>query len=161
MPRDSRRVYATQRVRVVREVAAPARYVYDWCTDYRSDDWRVARRGTHPKFRVVTLSRHRLLRIRTTDRGQDDPEVAVDLIRLEPPDRWHTDQIDEEELETVDYRVRPLGRARARLEVRVTDRWMVPRHLSRSELSARLGGAWDRYARFIEERYRKGLPARG
>jgi len=161
MPRDSRRVYATQRVRVRKDVHAPASYVYAWCTDYRCDDWRVARPGTHPRFRVVKVSPNRRIRIRVTSGTAEDPAVAVDLIRLEPPDRWHTDQIDEEELETVDYRVIATGRERARLEVLVTDRWMTPTHLSRTQTARRVNGAWDRYVGLIETRYRRGLPARG
>jgi hypothetical protein len=161
MPPDSRRVFATQRIRVSKVVRAPASYVFDWCTDYRSDDWKVARPGTRPRFRVVKLSPHRVLRIRVTDRGRPDPDVAVDLVRLEPPDRWHTDQIDEEEIETVDYRVTPIGRGRSRLEVHVTDRWMTPRFLSRAETAQRVNGAWDRYVRLIEARYQAALPAKG
>ncbi len=161
MPRNSRRIYSTYRISVVRVIGAPAAYVYDWCTDYRSDDWRVAKAGTHPRFRVLRLSPHRVLRIRRTPNGRADPDTAIDLVRLEPPHRWHTDQIDEEELETVDYRVVPLGRRRTRLEVTMTDRWMVPRHLSRSETRRRITGAWERYATFIEDQYRAGRPARG
>ena len=161
MPRDSRRVYATQRIRVRKDLRAPASYVYAWCTDYRVDDWRVARPGTHPRFRVLRVSPHRLIRIRVTPGAEVDPAVAVDLIRLEPPDRWHTDQIDEEELETVDYRVVAVGPKRTRLELRVTDRWMTPTHLTRAETARRVNGAWDRYVKFIESRYRRGLPARG
>ena len=161
MPRDSRKVYATQRIRVLKLVRAPASYVYQWCTDYRSDDWKVARPGTHPRFRVVKLSPHRRLRIRLTESSSSDPDVAVDLIRLEPPHRWHTDQIDEEELETVDYRVTAIDRENSRLEVRVTDRWMTPRFLPRPETARRVRRAWDRYVDRIEARYRSGRPAKG
>jgi len=161
MPANSRRVFSTQRILVAKSVRAPAAYVYAWCTDYRDDDWKVARPGSHPRFRVVRLSPSRVLRIRLTDRGGADPDVAVDLIRLEPPDRWHTDQIDEEELETVDYRVIALGRERSRLEVRVTDRWMTRHHLTRAETATRVNGAWDRYVDRIERRYRSGRPAAG
>lgn len=161
MPRVSRTVYATQRIRVTRTVRAPASYVYAWCTDYRSDDWKVARSGTHPRFRVLKLSTHRVLRIRLTGRPRGDPDVAVDLIRLDPPFRWHTDQIDEEELEAVDYRITPVGRGSSRLEVVVTDRWMTSHHLSRAETAKRVRAAWDRYAGLLETRYDRGLPARG
>jgi len=161
MPPDSRRVFGTHRIRVTKVLNAPARYVYDWCTDYRSDDWKVARPGTHPRFRVVKLSPRRLLRIRLTTARGPDAAVAVDLIRLTPPFRWHTDQIDEEDLETVDYSVEPLGRDRTRIVVSVVERWMVPQHLTRSGTAARVRGAWDRYAGLIESRYRRGLPAKG
>ena len=161
MPRDSRRVYSTQRIRVTKLVHAPASYVFDWCTDYRSDDWKVARPGTHPRFRVVRLSPRRVLRIRITARDEEDPEIAIDLVRLEPPYRWHTDQIDEDELETVDYRVTPIDRRTTRLEVHVTDRWMTPRFLPRAKTVQRVSGAWDRYVGRIEARYRNGRPAKG
>lgn len=161
MPRDSRRVYATQRIRVSKVVRAPASYVFEWCTDYRSDDWKVARLGTRPRFRVLKVSPHRVVRIRLTDRGGADPDVAVDLVRLEPPDRWHTDQIDEEELETVDYKVTSIGPERTRLAVHVTDRWTTRRFLSRAETTRRVSGAWDRYVERIESRYQSGLPAKG
>jgi len=161
MPRDSRKVYATQRIQVVKLVHAPVDYVYAWCTDYRGDDWRVARPGTRPRFRVVSLSARRVVRIRLTNHGRTEPDIAVDLIRLEPPHRWHTDQIDEEELETVDYQVTRVGHATTRLEVRVTDRWVTPKFLSRAETARRVSGAWDRYVGMIESRHRSGLPARG
>jgi hypothetical protein len=109
----------------------------------------------------VKLSAHRLVRIRLTEHKGSDPDVAVDLIRLEPPYRWHTDQIDEEELETVDYRVTAIGPEKTRLEVRVTDRWMTPRFLTRPETAQRVSGAWDRYVDRIEARYRARLPAKG
>ncbi len=161
MPADSRRVFETQRIRVIKRIRAPAGYVYDWCTDYRPDDWRVARPGAHPRYRVIRLTPKRVLRIRLTATADDDPDIAIDLVRLEPPDRWHTDQIDEEELETVDYRVSAIDRTTSRLEVTVTDRWMVPHHLARAETARRVSGAWDRYAGLIEARYAAGLRAKG
>ena len=161
MPHGSRRVYATQRIRVIKVVKAPADYVYEWCTDHRSDDWKVARLGTHPRFRVIKISAHRVVRIRLTDQGGSDPDIAVDLVRLQPPDRWHTDQIDEEELETVEYRVTPISPRSSRLEVRVIDRWMTPRFLSPAETRKRVSGGWDRYVGLIESRYRTGRGARG
>jgi hypothetical protein len=161
MPERGHRVYSTQRIRLSKNIEAPLKYVYDWCTDYRSDDWTLSPRRPHPQFRVVKLSPRRLLRIRLTPTSGPDPEVAVDVVRLSPPDAWHTDQIDEEDREAVDYRLTALGPRRTRLDLLVTERWLVPKHLSRGETRQRLNGAWNRYVPQIEARYRRGRPAQG
>ena len=161
MAERGHRVYATQRVRVSREIGAPLRFVYDWCTDYRSDDWRLSPRRPAPKFRILRLSPRRLLRVRVTPTDEPDPAVAVDVIRLNPPNAWHTDQIDEDDRESVDYRLTALGRARTRIDLLVTERWLTPRYPTRPELIRRVQGAWERYAPQIEARYRSGRPAKG
>jgi hypothetical protein len=161
MAERGHRIYSTQTLRLSRVIEAPPRYVYDWCTDYRSDDWRLSRRRPHPSFRALRISPHRVLRIRVTPTGRPDPDIAVDVIRLSPPNRWHTDQIDEEDRETVDYRVTPLGKHRTRLTLLITERWLTPNHLSRAETLRRLHGAWGRYVPQIEARYRSGRPATG
>jgi hypothetical protein len=112
-------------------------------------------------FRALRLSRRRVLRIRLTPTGGGDPSIAVDLIRLSPPRAWHTDQIDEEDRETVDYRLTSLGPTKTRIDLLVTERWLVPKHLSRAETLQRVSGAWERYAGLIEDRFRRGLPAKG
>jgi len=109
----------------------------------------------------VKLSPRRLLRIRVTPTPAADPFVAVDLVRLQPPDSWHTDQIDEDDLEAVDYQLTSLGPARTRLDLRVTERGLIADHLSREETLRRLTAARDRYALRLEARLRRGRPAKG
>ena len=161
MTERGHRIYSTQRFRLSKLIETPRQFVYDWCTDYRSDDWRLSPRRPHPRFRVVRLSPRRLLRIRLTPTSDQDPEVAVDVIRLAPPDAWHTDQIDEQDRETVDYKLTALGAARTRLDLIVTERWVTPKHLGRAETLQRLSGAWDRYVAQIETRYRSGQSSKG
>jgi len=141
MPQRGHRVYATQRLRLSKSIEAPLKYVYDWCTDYRSDDWTLSQARPHPRFRVVKLSPRRLLRIRLTPTSVGDPEVAVDLVRLAPPDAWHTNQIDERDLEAVDYKLTALGTAKTRIDLLVTERWLTPEHLSRNDTLQRVSGA--------------------
>jgi hypothetical protein len=161
MAERGHRFYGTTTVRVTKVVNAPLRYVYEWSTDYRPDDAAMAVRRPRPRFRVVKLSPNRVLRIRTSPNGGPDPDVAVDVVRLRPPSSWHTDQIDETDRESVDYRLTALGPKKTRLHLLVTERWLTPDHPTRSELVERLSRAWDRYAGHIEARYRAGRPARG
>jgi len=162
VPQPGHRIYGITRVRVSVEVAAPLRYVYDWSTDYRSDDWRYRRKGSRrPRFRVLRPSPNRVLRIRLTPNASADPDIAVDVVRLNPPADWHTDQVDQSDLESVDYHLVRLGPRRTRLELHVTERWLTRDHPTPPELRQRLAAGWARYSAAIEERYRAGLPALG
>lgn len=161
MPEQGRRIYAEQSIRVSTTVDAPLRYVFDWCTDFREDDGKVSRSRPRPRFRVWRLSRDRILRVRLRGGPRRSLQVAVDLIRLNPPRSWHTDQIDETDLAAVDYRLTPLGSRRTRISLTITERWMTPDHPSKTDYSRVVRESWDHYASLIRDRYRSGRPARG
>ncbi len=161
MPELGHRVYGTTTVRVSLVIHAPSRYVYDWCTDYRSDDGRFSSRRPRPSFRVIRISPRRVLRVRVAQRSGRNPVIAVDLVRLNPPHSWHLDQIDETDRQALDYRVSTVGRARTRLQLLVTERWVTPNFPTREALRAQVAGTWARFAAAIEADYRAGRPARG
>jgi hypothetical protein len=162
MPQRGHRVFGTTTVRVSRVIHAPLRYVYDWCTDYRPDDWRLGRRGANKlTFRVLRVSPHRVIRVRLNPHGPHDPDIAVDVVRLDPPADWHTDQIDEADRMAIDYHLVRLGPRKTRLELLVTERWVTRDFPTRSELRRRVSATWERLSTAIEERYRSGTPALG
>jgi hypothetical protein len=162
VPQKGHRVYGTTTVRVSKEIHAPLRYVYAWCTDYRPDDGRIRRRGSvKPAFRVFRASPHRVVRIRVAPNGSDDPDIAVDLVRLDPPSDWHTDQIDETDRMAIDYHLVRVGPRTTRLELLVTERWVTRKFPTPSELRRRVSATWDLFSTALEERYRSGAPARG
>ncbi|HXW37819.1 MAG TPA: hypothetical protein VEJ36_07965 [Nitrososphaerales archaeon] len=162
-PQKGHRVFGTTTVRVSIIVSAPLRYVYDWCTDYRADDWRLAREGrVKPAFRVLRISPHRVIRVRLTPTGEDDPKIAVDVVRLNPPADWHTDQIDERDRMAIDYHLVKLGARKTRLELYVTERWITREYqLTQMELREQVSDTWKHFSDAIEERYRSGASARG
>jgi hypothetical protein len=162
MAQRGHRVFGTTTVRISKVVHAPLRYVYEWCTDYRPDDWRIRRKGTiKPKYRVLRVSPHRVIRVRLASRGSVDPDIAVDVVRLDPPADWHTDQIDETDRMAIDYHLVKLGPRSTRLELLVTERWVTREFPARPELRRRVSATWDHLSDAIEERYRSGAPARG
>lgn len=167
MPERGHRIYGTTTVRASLVVEAPSRYVYEWCTDYRSDDGRLYARPPRPNFRVIRVSPRRLIRIRDrrdAGRGRemfDHHQLAVDVIRLNPPRSWHTDQIDETDRQSMDYRVQSIGRARTRLHLVDTEHWITPDHPTREELRAGMVKFWTHLVAALEEDYRAGRPARG
>jgi hypothetical protein len=161
MPERGHRIYGTSTVRVSLVIHAPRRYVYDWCTDYRSDDARFSNRQPRPSFRVIRISPRRVVRIRVGWGSGRDPRIAIDLVRLNPHDSWHLDQIDETDRQSLDYRVSAIGRARTRLQLLSTEQWVTPEYPTREEHRAQVAKTWARFAAALEADYRAGRPARG
>ena len=102
MPERGHRVYGTTTVRLSLLIHAPSRYVYDWCTDYRSDDGRFS--NGRASYRVIRISPRRVVRIRVSRGSGRNPRIAVELVGLNPPHSWHLDQIDETDQQSLDYR---------------------------------------------------------
>jgi len=86
--------------------------------------------------------------------------VAVDVVRLSPPNRWHLDQVDEGDLETVDYRVSSLGPHRSRVVVDIVERWMISNYPDLAEVRQRADAVWSRLVAALELDYRNGIPAK-
>jgi hypothetical protein len=161
MPELGHRIYGTTTVRVSLVIHAPSRYVYEWCTDYRSDDGRFSSRRHGPRFLVTKISPRRVLRIRVSKGSGREPAIAVDLVRLNPPHSWHLDQIDETDRQALDYRVSSVGRGRTRLQLLVTERWVTPDFPTPEALRAQVAKTWAHFAAALEADYRAGRPARG
>ena len=159
MRRQEWKVRGEYSFRVSKVVNAPLSYVYAWCTDYRGDDGRFSL--AKPRFKVIRTHDNRVVRIRTHPSEGAGDRVAVDLIRLSPPDSWHLDEIDETDLESVDYRLTSLGPRRTRVTLVVTERWLVPGFPSKEEAQAGSSAFWDRIVATLEKDYRSGKAPKG
>lgn len=159
VPESGQRIYATHHVRISKEIAAPLRYAYDWCTDYRTDDGKFD--PSEPRFQFLQLSQERLVRVRSSPRKAKRLRVAVELVQLRPPNAWHLDQIDERDYNSVDYNLTRLGPKRTRLTLDLVERWMVPNFPPKTEWVRGTNQYWEGLVAALEERYRRGLPARG
>jgi hypothetical protein len=159
MPRNSQRIYSDQRFRLSKVARVPARYAYDWLTDYRKEDVKFS--SSRPRYRIVKVSADRIVRIRISRRKSGSVGVAVDLVRLSPPYAWHTDQIDEADLAAVDYKITPIGPKRARIELFILERWMTRQFPRPVEYRKATSEYWDLLVASLEKRYRTGRPATG
>ena len=158
MPESGRRIFASHRGRVTKVAEAPIQYVYDWCTDYRTDDGRLSR--SKPRFKVIRAGSNRVARVRISSGGSATPAVAVELVRLRPPDAWHVDQIDEADLNSVDYKLTRLGPNRTRIVLSFNERWMTPEHPTRREWLQGANNFWDRLVVALEADFKNGVPAK-
>ncbi len=159
MPEQGRRVFATQTGRLSKVVDAPLRYVYDWCTDFRPDDAKLAR--SEQRHRVVRVSPQRLVRVKVASKGAKNPVMNVEVVRLRPPNAWHKDTIGEEDLDSMDYKLTALGPSKTRVSLVMVERWMVPKFPKRADWLRSSNNYWDKLVLAIEERYRSGMPAKG
>ena len=159
MPEKSRRIFATQTGRLSKIVDAPIRYVYDWCTDFRSDDAKLE--GSKSSHRVIRVSPQRLVRVKVASKGAKNPAMNVEVVRLSPPNAWHKDTIGEEDLDSMDYKLTALSPNKTRVTLVMVERWMVPKYPKKADWLRSANKYWDELVLAIEERYRSGRPAKG
>ncbi len=159
MPEKRGRIFATHTGRLSKIVDAPLRYVYDWCTDFRTDDAKLA--GSEQRHRVVRVSPQRLVRIKVAGNRAGNPAMAVELVRLSPPNAWHKDTIGETDLDAIDYKLIALGPKKTRVSLVLVERWIVPRFPKKTDWLRHSSKYWDELVLAIEERYRSGKPAKG
>lgn len=155
----SRRIFATHVAEISKEARVPLAYAYGWLTDFREDDGQFA--ASRPRFRVTKLGADRIVRVRTSNPKAPHKAVAVELVRLTPPDRWHVDQIDESDLESVDYQLEKVGPRTTRIRLLIVERWTVRNHPAKAVWVRQASEFWDRLVRNLELRYRSGRSARG
>ena len=159
MPEKRRRVFATHTGRISKIVNAPIQYVYDWCTDFRSDDGKFSR--SKPRFRVVRVSPRQLVRIGVVSNGAKDPPMVVELVRLSPPNAWHKNQIGGPDIDDIDYKLTALSPKRTRIRLVIVERWLVPKFPKKTDWVRSSSKYWDELVLAIEQRYRSGQPAQG
>ena len=105
----------TRTYHVSKVIEAPLSYVYDWCTDFREDDWKIA--GSSIRRRILEKNERRV--IYTVSYVEDGKERGhVSVVTLNPPNSWHLQTAgDEEEQETADYKLTRFGRNKTRLDM--------------------------------------------
>ena len=109
----------------------------------------------------MKVSPQRLVRIKAVDKGAEDPVMAVELVRLSPPDAWHKDTIGERDLDSMDYTLTALGPSKTRFSLMMVERWTTPKFPKKADWLRAANEYWDELVQAIEERYRSGQPAKG
>ncbi len=87
--------------------------------------------------------------------------MAVELIRLSPPNAWHKDTIDHIDLDSIDYRLTALSPKKTRVSLVLVERWLVPDFPKKADWVRASSKYWDALVGAIETRYRSGRPAKG
>jgi hypothetical protein len=131
-------------------INAPLRFVYDWCTDYREDDYKIT--GAKSRRLIVEKTRQRAVYI-TQQRGTK-VGTAVNMVTLHAPNRWYLESIGDQRNETGEYRLKKLGPRRTRLDMVFRMNWKVPSAPTRAEFMKHLSESWEKYATKLVRDYK-------
>jgi hypothetical protein len=131
-------------------INAPLGFVYDWCTDYREDDYKIT--GAKARRLIVEKTKRRAVYI--TQQKGTKVGTAINIVTLRPPNRWHLDSIGDQRNETGEYHLRKVGPGAVRLDMVFRLNWKIPPAPTKSEFIRHLDEAWEKYAAALEEDYK-------
>lgn len=128
---------------------APLEFVFDWCTDYRSDDSKMY--GGKTRRRFLERSKRMYVWVVKYKQGRKTVE-GVRAVWLMPPDSWHLDTCGDH-YETGDYKLTPVGR-RTRLNMTFHIIYPDPKKVdSTREWVAGSRREWNAFAKYLDKDY--------
>ena len=138
--------------RISKILNAPLRFVYNWCTDFREDDYKMT--GSKPRRTFLERSKKLVIyAIRYPSNGTT--KHAVNIVTLHPPRAWHLDSYGQEDNEFGDYHLTELGARRTRLDMVFREEWKIAKIPPKAEYLKDINRIWDKYVAALERDYRK------
>jgi hypothetical protein len=128
---------------------APVKFVYDWCTDFREDDYKIT--GEKKKISILEKTRNRyIISVRTLNGKSLN---AAKVVTLKPPNAWHLDWIGDEDDEFADYKLSKVGKRKTQLSVTFRVRNKMEIAANKVQWTKHANAVWDKYARQLERDY--------
>jgi len=132
----------------------PLPFAYRWCTDFRPDD---ARREGEVYERRILERGPRSVVFEDLEPTSGGWRWSRHVVRLRPPNRWHSESVGNYRDVSIDYVLTSLGPARTRFEMfwkrRATP--LAGRPPSRASTEKGTLAAWRNFAKSIEADYRR------
>ena len=126
---------------------APLAYVYEWCTDFRDDDPQII--GASYTRHVFKKTKEDVVWIQHYKRDQEERE-GVRAVKLNPPDAWHLESLNDGVRRTGEYRLTRSGEERTRLKIVVKSHSNGMEPESKTKLQASLEEDWRKYKAAVE-----------
>jgi hypothetical protein len=132
---------------------APLSFVFEWCTDYGSQDARLG--GDSFQRRVLERGRGRVVfeDLEETETGWSWCRYVV---TLQPPDAWHMDSVGTHRHAVGDYKLLPTADGRTRFELRYRREpgLLEFRRVPKKERDPEDRNTWRSFQRALEKDYR-------
>lgn len=153
MPRDR----SSSTYQVEARFRAPLEFVYRWCTDYTTGDAKYEAESY--QRRIIRRSRREVVYEDLADSRQGWT-WSRHVVRLQPPNRWHSDSVGSHRSITLDYRLSrlPGGYTRLTLTAQRSPCGVGAKNPSKSQWERSVGLAWKRFGRALERDFRKTHP---
>jgi hypothetical protein len=133
---------------------APLDFVYRWCTDYTPKDARYerdeyARRILHRSPRKVTYED-----LYSTKQGW---VWSRHVVRLLPPNRWHSDSVGSHRAISLDYRLSRLPGNRTQLTLKARRRpyGIGVKNPPKSQWERYIAKSWRNFGQALEREYKR------
>ena len=135
---------------------APLEFVYRWCTDYTPDDARYE--GEKYERRILSRSRRAVV-YEDLERLKDGWFWTHHVVRLMPPNRWHSDSVGSHRSYWLDYRLARLPDDGTELTLRARRRpsGIGGPNPAKAKWEKDVASTWRRFGRVLERDYRKSL----
>jgi hypothetical protein len=138
-----------------KQIRAPLRFVYRWCTDFRNDDDRITDSIYSYKAKVVLREASRTVRVITVPGKDPNRCTDVEIIALRPPIGWDLTKLSWTDDEIGHYHLTASSANSTLLEMRFRRTWKADRSPSLSRYKALFNEVWDRYVEVIESEWRR------
>jgi len=131
-------------------INAPRRFVFGWCTDLSEDDPRLSGSGFERRILARTKTKCIFIDLFPGQGGRQN--VAVNVVTLKPPNRWHLDLYGDPHNVSLDFRLTKLAQDRTRLDMTFRESG-TPGWWARDSEAAGFDELWSKYASEIEKDY--------
>ena len=137
--------------RFSKTINAPLRFVYDWCTDYREDDFKII--GAKSQRLILEKTKSRAVFI--NQQKGTNVGIAINIVTFHPPKGWDLNSMRAERDTTGHYRLRKLGPNSTKLDILFKLKWKMPPTSTKTELLRHLDEIWGKYAAALEGEYER------
>jgi hypothetical protein len=136
------------------EFRAPMSFVYQWCTDFSPED---AKLESESYVRRILRRSPREVVYEDLEDGGGGWFWSRHVVRLRPPNRWHSDSVGSHRAYSLDYRLAKLPHDRTQLTLVVRRRpyGIGGKNPPKKQYEKSVTGAWKRFARSLERDYKK------
>jgi hypothetical protein len=133
---------------------APLDFVYQWCTDYTPSDAKYE--GDDYERRILRKSKSEVT-YEDLSEAKDGWFWARHVVRLHPPNRWHSESIGSHRQYSLDYRLKRLAANRTELTLTARRRpyGIGGKNPAKAGWESSVAKSWSNFSRVLERDYRK------
>jgi hypothetical protein len=129
---------------------APLGYAYEWCTDFRDDDPQIV--GASFTRHILKKTKEEVVWIQHYKRDLEERE-GVRTVKLDPPDAWHLESLNDGVSRIGEYRLTKLGDERTKLKIVIKSRYRGAEPEPKAKLQAAPQEDWKKYKAALETDY--------
>ncbi|MGA7923759.1 MAG: hypothetical protein WCA77_07275 [Thermoplasmata archaeon] len=139
------------------EFRAPLDFVYRWCTDFTPQD--AQSEGDDYSRRILQQSARQVVYEDLYD-TKDGWRWSRHVVRLMPPNHWHSDTVGSHRAYSLDYRLSKLAGHRTQLTLRARRRpyGIGGKNPPKSTWERETGKSWKNFAAALERDYERLNP---